>query len=77
MVPQYYTQLKKNDPDGSFDFKDAPPQGVLVYLGTNVRLVLRAAPTNHTETAQPPTHSPLTRPPPLRTGLLPRRVPRA
>lgn len=34
-VPQFYTQLKKNDPDGSFAFKDAPPAGVIVYLGTN------------------------------------------
>jgi hypothetical protein len=35
VVPQFYTQEMKNGADGSFDFKDAPPQGVLVYLGTN------------------------------------------
>lgn len=34
-VPQFYTQLKKNDADNSFGFKDAAPDGVLVYLGTN------------------------------------------
>ena len=34
-VPQFYTQAVKNAPDGSFDFKDARPDGVLVYLGTN------------------------------------------
>ena len=37
VIPQFYTQEKKNDADGSFDFKEdtTPPQGVLVYLGTN------------------------------------------
>jgi len=34
-VPDFYTQTKKNDPTGSFNFSDAPPDGVLVYLGTN------------------------------------------
>lgn len=34
-VPEYYTQLKKNDADGSFAFTDTAPTGVLVYLGTN------------------------------------------
>ena len=33
-VPEYYTQLRKNDPDGSYAWA-SPPQGVLVYLGTN------------------------------------------
>ena len=35
-VPQYYTTTRKNDPDGTFPFTDAPPQGVLVYLGTSL-----------------------------------------
>lgn len=35
-VPEYYTQTKKNDPDHTFGFTDAPPAGILVYLGTNV-----------------------------------------
>jgi hypothetical protein len=34
-VPQFYTQTMKNDADHSFSFGDAPPNGVLVYLGTN------------------------------------------
>lgn len=34
-VPQFYTQTMKNDADNSFAFMDAPPTGVLVYLGTN------------------------------------------
>ena len=33
-VPEYYTQLRKNGPDGSYAWA-SPPQGVLVYLGTN------------------------------------------
>lgn len=34
-VPEYYTQLKKNDPVGSFGFDDAPPSAIIIYLGTN------------------------------------------
>ena len=32
-VPQFYTQLRKNDPDNSFAFKDATPDAMIVYLG--------------------------------------------
>lgn len=34
VVPEFYTQTRKNDADGTFPFHDAAPQGVLVYLGT-------------------------------------------
>lgn len=34
VVPEFYTQARKGDADNSFPFHDAPPQGVLVYLGT-------------------------------------------
>ena len=34
-VPQFYTQARKNDADGSFNFSDATPDAVVVYLGTN------------------------------------------
>jgi hypothetical protein len=82
-VPQYYTQLKKNDPDHTFDFQDAPPQGVLVYLGTNVRVAQKTPPLKsaHTHTHAPPP-SPLSPLPrshlnAAHSGLLSRRLPRA
>lgn len=34
-IPQFYTQAKKNDADGTFTFNDAVPDAVVVYLGTN------------------------------------------